>query len=172
MSTIYIVIKHEEDYLQTISTAISAHSTRASALAEAARLDSDVAWPRNRPDYDGNKIDHCVYEIPMSTPLDIAPPVAAEMTPAAFVALVRAGKVRAKTPDGDSAVHVDRAIDYGEDSQSTVIGWACESYVPNMGRYELGYAEIEIFSGTESLCRNKGGGYSLHTSGVVFHITD
>jgi hypothetical protein len=75
MKTIYLVMQNEQDYREVLSTPISTHPTREGAAAEAARLDLEVAWASNQPDYDGGGlITHHVYEIPfMSTPVDIAP---------------------------------------------------------------------------------------------------
>ena len=72
---IYLIMQNEQDYREIISTPISAHSTRECAAAEAARLDLEVAWASNQPDYDGGGlITHHVYEIPFtSTGVDIAP---------------------------------------------------------------------------------------------------
>lgn len=59
----------------------------------------------------------------LSTGVDIAPP-ALPLTAAEFIALVRAGKVRAETPDGDtSRVQIDRAGDGW-----ARIGWDYELY--------------------------------------------
>lgn len=155
MSTIYIVIKHEEEFRQEITTPISAHPTREGAAAEAARLDLDAAWASNQPDYDSGRITHHVYEIPfMSTPLDIAPQVLPSppaeiylpLSADEFIALVRDGKVRAETPDGDtSRVQLDRA----GDGWATRIGWDYELYDDVAVDYEAFHESMTIDSDTQ-----------------------
>jgi len=153
MNTIYLVVRDEEDYRQIITTPLSAHPTRADALAEAARLDIEVAWASNQPDFDGGKYTHCVYGIPMmSTPLDNAPlhdPPSElnlpHMSPAAFLQLVRDYKIRVETPNGDSSrVHIARVV-----GDTTVIGWDYEG--PVDGEYVDLYGGLSIRPDTQPL---------------------
>lgn len=151
MNTIYLVVRDEEDYRQIITTPLSAHPTRADALAEAARLDIEVAWASNQPDFDGGKYTHCVYEIPMSTPLDIAPlpdppsEIYLPLSAADFLQLVRAYKIRVDTPNGDSSrVHIARVA-----GDTTVIGWDYEG--PVDGEYVDMYGDLSIRQDTQPL---------------------
>ena len=89
----------------------------------------------------------------LSTPLDIAPlalpdppaEIYLPMPAEEFIALVRAGKVRAETPDGDtSRVQINRA----GDGWATRIGWDYELYDDVAVDYESFHESMTIDSDT------------------------